>query len=91
MQLARSLWLDGDKHWKRKLAEILIALHLEEKLKKTPGVVTVEDFITKVASHCEHTGKTYLIRQPDGKEVEASQWFREQLKDIPTDDSEIID
>jgi len=34
MQLARSLWLDSDKRWKRKLAEILIALHLEEKLTK---------------------------------------------------------
>jgi penicillin-binding protein 1B len=34
MQLARSLWLDAGKRWKRKLAEILIALHLEEKLSK---------------------------------------------------------
>jgi penicillin-binding protein 1B len=34
MQLARSLWLDTDKRWKRKIAEVLMALHLEEKLTK---------------------------------------------------------
>ncbi|HEU5046432.1 MAG TPA: DUF5329 family protein [Rickettsiales bacterium] len=66
-------------------------LHLEEKLKKTKGVTTVEDFINKVGSTCERTGKPYLIRQPDGKTMEAGQWFRDQLKEIPVDDSEIID
>jgi penicillin-binding protein 1B len=34
MQLARGLWLDGDKNWRRKFQEILITLHLEEKLTK---------------------------------------------------------
>jgi penicillin-binding protein 1B len=29
MQLARNLWLDGDKTWKRKMRESLITLHLE--------------------------------------------------------------
>ena len=33
-QLARSLWLDNDKTWRRKLPEVLITLHLEQKLKK---------------------------------------------------------
>ena len=34
MQLARGLWLDPDKSWKRKTKELLITLHLEEKLSK---------------------------------------------------------
>jgi len=34
MQLARSLWLDQRKTWRRKAAEVLITLHLEQKLTK---------------------------------------------------------
>jgi len=34
MQLARGLWLDSDKSWRRKAEEALITLHLEEKLTK---------------------------------------------------------
>jgi penicillin-binding protein 1B len=34
MQLARALWLDRDKRWKRKIAELMITLHLERKLSK---------------------------------------------------------
>jgi len=34
MQLARNIWLDHDKSWKRKVAEALITLHLEQKLTK---------------------------------------------------------
>jgi penicillin-binding protein 1B len=34
MQLARSLWLEPDKRWTRKLEEIAMSLHLEEKLNK---------------------------------------------------------
>ncbi len=34
MQLARSLWLDGEKSWRRKALETLIALQLERKLSK---------------------------------------------------------
>ncbi len=34
MQLARNLWLEPDKLWKRKLEELLITLHLEQKLTK---------------------------------------------------------
>ena len=34
MQLARNLWLDRDKSWKRKLMETLVAIHLERKLSK---------------------------------------------------------
>ena len=34
MQLARSFWLDQKKTWGRKAAEVLITLHLEQKLSK---------------------------------------------------------
>jgi penicillin-binding protein 1B len=34
MQLSRNLWLDPDKTFKRKIAEVLIAMHLEHKLTK---------------------------------------------------------
>ena len=34
MQLARSFWLDNDKSWKRKAAEVMITLELEQKLSK---------------------------------------------------------
>jgi penicillin-binding protein 1B len=34
MQLARNLWLDSHKNWKRKVSEALITLHLESKLSK---------------------------------------------------------
>ena len=34
MQLARNLWLDRDKSWKRKAAEVFITMHLERKLTK---------------------------------------------------------
>ena len=34
MQLARGLWLDPDKSWRRKAEELLITLHLEHKLTK---------------------------------------------------------
>ena len=35
MQLARNLWLDHDKSWKRKVEEALITIRLEHKLSKT--------------------------------------------------------
>jgi penicillin-binding protein 1B len=34
MQLARALWLDAGKSWRRKAEEILITLHLEHRLSK---------------------------------------------------------
>ncbi len=34
MQLARTLWLDTERTWHRKVAEALITLHLEQKLSK---------------------------------------------------------
>jgi penicillin-binding protein 1B len=33
-QVARMFWLDNDKTWRRKIPEMLITMHLEQKLKK---------------------------------------------------------
>ena len=33
-QLARGLWLDNDKTWRRKIPELLITIHLERELPK---------------------------------------------------------
>lgn len=33
-QLARQFWLDNDKTWRRKIPELLITIHLEQKLTK---------------------------------------------------------
>ena len=33
-QLARQFWLDNDKTWRRKIPELLITMHLEQKLTK---------------------------------------------------------
>src|ERR1700730_6570909 len=33
-QLARMFWLDAEKHWTRKAAEVIITLQLEQKLSK---------------------------------------------------------
>ena len=33
-QLSRILWLDNDKTWRRKIPEVLITMHLEQKLTK---------------------------------------------------------
>lgn len=33
-QLARMFWLDNDKTWRRKIPEVLITMHLEQKLNK---------------------------------------------------------
>src|SRR5205085_6253474 len=33
-QLARQFWLDNDKTWRRKIPELLITMHLEQKLSK---------------------------------------------------------
>ena len=34
MQLARGLWLEPDKRWRRKIEELLITMHLERRLSK---------------------------------------------------------
>jgi len=55
MQLARSLWLEPDKSWRRKAAELLITMHLEHELTKQQ---IFEDYANEV--YLGHRG-TYSI------------------------------
>ncbi len=56
MQLARSIWLDPEKHFSRKLHEALITIHLEFRLNKRQ---IFEDYANQV--YLGHTG-TFSIR-----------------------------
>jgi penicillin-binding protein 1B len=44
-QLARGFWLDQDKRWTRKLAEVIITLQLEQKLSKEE---IFEDYVNEI-------------------------------------------
>ena len=55
---------------------------VEDKRNEIGGITTAEDFINKVASVSRETGKPYIIRLKNGKEVESSEWFHDQLKVI---------
>ncbi len=56
--------------------------HFEAKLKEVQGVVTAEDFITKVASTSRETGSPYMIKLSDGTTMDSSVWLHEKLKEI---------
>jgi hypothetical protein len=45
-------------------------------------IKTAKDFIEKAASASSTTGKPYLIRFKDGKEVKTGDYLREELKKI---------
>jgi hypothetical protein len=45
---------------------------------------SARDFIEKVASKSSTTGKPYLIRQPDGREIESSEYLSGELKKLET-------
>jgi hypothetical protein len=45
-------------------------------------IKTAEDFIEHVATKSSTSGKPYLIRYPDGKEVKSGEYLREQLKKL---------
>ena len=47
-------------------------------------VCSAEDFIAKVASFSSTTGKPYLVRLHDGREVSAAVFFRAQLAELKT-------
>ena len=47
-------------------------------------IKTAEDFIEKAASRSSVSGKPYLIRFKDGREVESGTFLREELKKLIT-------
>jgi len=44
-------------------------------------IKTPEDFIRLAASKSEFSGRPYLVRTKDGKEVETADWLRKALND----------
>ena len=67
---------NGEAHPAKAAAE-----HLRMKWGKAgKRVQTAEDFITVCASQSYLSGKPYLIRFADGREVPTGPWLRQQLK-----------
>ncbi len=59
------------------------AKHLKMKRNKVGSrVQTADDFIRLCASKSFVTGKSYLIRLPDGKVVRSETYLREKLKEF---------
>lgn len=48
--------------------------------KESDSIASVNDFIEKAATKSSTSGKPYLIRFQDGREVECASYLREQLK-----------
>jgi hypothetical protein len=47
-------------------------------------IKTPEDFIRLAATKSEFSGRPYLVRTKDGKELETADWLRKALKDYRT-------
>lgn len=59
------------------------AQHMRNKWEHAKDQVkTAEEFIDKLASKSSASGKPYLIRFKDGREVESGTFLREQLKKL---------
>jgi hypothetical protein len=58
------------------------AKFLRGKWDKEPDVKTAKDFIAKVASVSSTSGKAYLIRFKDGKEVKAGEYLTGELEKL---------
>lgn len=58
------------------------AKFLRGKWEKEPDVKTAKEFIDKIASKSSTTGKPYLIRFKDGKEVKGAEYLSKELEKI---------
>ncbi len=68
---------NGTEHNGKEAAE-----HLRSKLKSAGDKVrNAEDFINLCASKSYISGKPYMIRTSDGKNIKSEQYFREKLKE----------
>ncbi len=81
MQLVRGLWLGRDKQWKRKLAEVMMTIHLEREWSKEK---IFETYVNQV----------YLGRQADysmhGFGEGARLFFGKELKDITLPEAALL-
>ena len=81
MQLARSLWLDPGKSWRRKFEEILITLHLEQELTKRQ---ILEDYANQI--YLGRSG-TFSI---NGFGEGAHAFFGKELSQIDTSEAALL-
>ncbi len=58
------------------------ATFLRRKWANDKTIQTVDDFIAKVATKSGTSGKPYLIRFQEGKEVKSNEWFRAELQKL---------
>lgn len=56
--------------------------HLRTKWRRAGSSLTAEQFIENVASRSSMSGKPYLVRLADGKEIPSADWFRARLLEI---------
>lgn len=81
MQLVRGLWLDRDKQWKRKVAEVMMTIHLEREWSKEK---IFETYVNQV----------YLGRQADysvhGFGEGARVFFGKELKDVTLPEAALL-
>ncbi len=57
--------------------------HMREKWEwKELEIKTADDFIRVAGSRSSTSGKAYVIRMPDGTEVQTEEWFRIQMESI---------
>jgi penicillin-binding protein 1B len=81
MQLVRGLWLDRGKQWKRKLAEVMMTIHLEREWSKEK---IFETYVNQV----------YLGRQADysmhGFGEGARLFFGKELKDLTLPEAALL-
>ncbi len=55
--------------------------HMREKWeRKKSEIKTADDFIRIAGSKSSNSGKPYVLKMPDGTEVETEEWFRRQLE-----------
>ncbi len=56
--------------------------HLRTKWKRAGRPLTAEQFIENIASKSSMSGKPYLVRLADGKEIPSADWFRARLAEF---------
>lgn len=51
------------------------AQHIRTKWKRAPEIVTLNDFIEKIASHSSTTGEPYQVKMKNGTIITAIEWY----------------
>lgn len=58
-------------------------VHLSNKMRSwTKPIITVDDFITNIATNSSQTGKPYEMKNAAGVQVKAADWFHKKLEEV---------